>query len=275
MPPGQTLSTTAHLISGASGATYTPRHEDVGKQIVAIVSFRDDQSNPLSATSAPTLAVRSSAVIDAPRGYYIDAPLQVNTAVMTLQGAPTDPSAFTYLWIYVDANGAFENDAAGTPSDTQSYALTDADDGRYLQVEITFTETVNNTSRMVMANMQTPAIGERPPARYAENLSAQVPTNGGSVILTWGLEPTESDLPAKFQYRYKPTNLLDTTPFANTDWVDVSGGVSTRSLTITSDLINVADYTFELRSVGRLGLGTPEVSDTATYRHKTRGCPAT
>ena len=54
----------------------------------------------------------------------------------------------------------------------------------------------------------------------------------------------------------------------------MSGGVSTTSLTI-SDLINVADYTFELRSVGRLGLGTPEVSDTAMYRHKTRACPET
>ena len=274
VPPRQTLSTTAHLISGASGATYTPRHEDVGKQIVAIVSFRDNSSNPLTATSAPTLTVRSSAVIDAPRGFYIDETLQANTAVMTLQGAPTDPSAFTYLWIYVDANGAFENDAAGTPSDTQSYALTDADDGRYLQVEITFTETVNNTSRMVMANMQTPAIDERPPARYAEDLSAQVPTNGGSVTLTWSLASTQDDLPAKFQYRYKPTMATDYTGTLAQDWEDVSGGVSTRSLTI-SDLINVADYTFELRSVGRLGLGTPEVSDTATYRHKTRGCPAT
>ena len=106
------------------------------------------------------------------------------------------------------------------------------------------------------------------------NLSAQVPNNGGSVRLTWSLASTGSDPPAKFEYRYKPTNLLDTTPFADTDWVDVSGGVSARSLTITGSLINDVAYTFELRSVGRLGLGTPEVSDTATYGHKTRGCPA-
>ena len=108
VPPGQTLSTTAHRISGASGATYTPKQTDVGKQIVATVHFRDDQSNPLTATSAPTLPVRSSAVIDAPSGFYINETLQVNTAVMTLQGAPTDPSAFTYQWIYVSANGTSE-----------------------------------------------------------------------------------------------------------------------------------------------------------------------
>ena len=227
VPPGQTLSTTAHRISGALGATYTPKQTDVGKQIVAIVHFRDDQSNPLTATSAPTLPVRSSAVIDAPSGFYINETLQVNTAVMTLQGAPTDPSAFTYQWIYVAANGNYEGNAIGAPSNTQSYALTTADDGRYLQVEITFTETdpTGTAERMVMANMQTPAISERPPAEYAENLSAQVPTNGGSVRLTWSLASTGSDLPAKFQYRYKPTNLLDTTPFADTDWEDVSGGV--------------------------------------------------
>ena len=274
VPPGQILSTRAHRISGALGETYTPKQTDVGKQIVAIVSFRDNSSNPLTATSAPTLPVRSSAVIDAPSGFYINETLQVNTAVMTLQGAPTDPSAFTYQWIYVSAIGTSDGPAIGTPSDTQSYALSTADDGRYLQVEITFTETINSTERMVMANMQTPAIGERPPAEYAVNLSAQVRTNGGSVRLTWSLASTGSDPPAKFEYRYKPTNLLDTTPFADTDWVDVSGGVSARSLTITGSLINDVAYTFELRSVGRLGLGTPEVSDTATYGHKTRGCPA-
>ena len=207
VPTGQTLSTTAHRISDALGATYTPKQTDVGKQIVATVHFRDDQSNPLTATSAPTLPVRSSAVIDAPSGFYINETLQVNTAVMTLQGAPTDPSAFTYQWIYVSAIGTSDGPAIGTPSDTQSYALTDADDGRYLQVEITFTETVNNTVKnWLMANMQTPAISERPPAEYAEGLSAQVPTNGGSVKLTWSLASTGSDPPAKFEYRYKPTN---------------------------------------------------------------------
>ena len=204
VPPGQTFSETAHLISGASGATYTPVNEDIGKEIVAIVRFRNDQSVRQSARSTTAFPVRSSGAIDAPRGYYIDAPLQVNTAVMNLRGLPA-ASTFTYQWIYVSANGTSEGPAAGAPSDTQSYALTSADDGRYLQVEITFTETIGSTSRTVLANMQTPAIGERPPAEYAEDLSAQVPTNGGSVRLTWSLASTGSDLPAKFQYRYKPT----------------------------------------------------------------------
>ena len=154
-----------------------------------------------------------------PRGFYIDETLQVNTAVMNLRGLPA-ASTFTYQWIYVSANGTSEGPAAGAPSDTQSYALTSVDNGRYLQVEITFTPTepLGALERMVLANVRTPAIGERPPARYAEDLSAQVPTNGGSVTLTWSLASTQDDLPAKFQYRYKPTNLLDTTPFANTDW---------------------------------------------------------
>ena len=271
VPPGQTLSTTAHRVSGASGATYTPKQTDVGKRIVAIVSFSDSASNRHTATSAPTLQVRSSAVIVAPSGFYINATIQVSTAAMNLQGLP-DSSTFTYQWIYVDANGVIAGNAEST-SNTQSYALTIIDNGQYMQVRITSTETVNNTERMVLANMQTPQISERPPAELAENLSAQVPNNGGSVRLTWSVASTGNELPAKFQYRYKPT--METTDYTGDlaqDGEDVSGGGSTRNATITGTLINVAKYTFELRSVGRLGFGTQEVSDTVTYRHATKEC---
>ena len=275
-PQGQTLSTVAHRIRGESGMTYTPTHAEIGKRIVASAHYEDDFSSPLSATSPATEPVRSSASIVAASGFYVDEVISADTSSMNLRGLP-DPSTFTYQWIHVEANGAFEDDAAGTPSDTQSYALSTADDGKYIQVEITFTPTdpPGNTPRTVVANMQTPEIAERPPAESAENLRAQVANKGGSVRLTWGITSTGSALPSKFQYRYKPTDLLATTPFADTDWEDVSGRGSARSLTITGTLINVAEYTFELRSVDRLGFATQEVSDTATYRHKTRGCPET
>ena len=270
VPPGQTLSTTAHRISGASGATYTPGQTDIGRLIAVIARFTDGIGNPHSPTRTTALPVRSSAVIVAPGGFYINETIQVNTATMNLRGLPAS-STFTYQWLYVDGNGVIAGNAEGT-SDAQSYALTAIDNGQYMQVRITFTDTVDSTERMVLANMQTPQISERPPAELAENLSAQVPSNGGSVRLTWGLASTGSELPAKFQYRYKSTGLLATTPFADTDWEDVSGGGSARGATITGALINVAEYTFELRSVGRLGFGTQEVSDTATYRHATRDC---
>ncbi len=275
VPPGQTLSTTAHRISGASGARYTPGQTDVGRLIAVIGRFSDGIGNPHTTTSSTVIPVRSSAVIVAPGGFYINETLQVNTATMNLRGLPAS-STFTYRWIYVDANGVIAGQAEGT-SDTQSYTLAAIDAGQYMQVEITFTPTdpASEPPRMVLANMQTLQISHRPPAELAENLSAQVPTNGGSVRLTWSVASTGSELPAKFQYRYKSTDLLATTPFADTDWEDVSGGGSTRSLTITGSLINVLEYTFEVRSVGRLGFATQEVSDTATYRHKTRGCPET
>ena len=110
---------------------------------------------------------------------------------------------------------------------------------------------------MVLANMQTPQIADRPPAELAENLSAQVPNNGGSVRLTWSITSTGSGLPAKFQYRYKPT--METTDYTDDlaqDWEDVSGGGSVRNSSITGTLINGVEYTFELRSVGRLGFAT-------------------
>ena len=86
VPPGQTLSTTAHRISGASGARYTPGQTDVGRLIAVIGRFFDGIGNPHTTTSSTVIPVRSSAVIVAPRGFYINETLQVNTATMNLRG---------------------------------------------------------------------------------------------------------------------------------------------------------------------------------------------
>ena len=259
-------------IPGATAQTYDIELPDIGSKLRLRVSFNDDIGFAESLLSEETATVPSGPVIKYPSGAYIGETISVDTSVITYTDVPSPP-AYTHRWIYVDADGTKEGDISDATSST--YTLVDTDDQRYIQVEVSYTSTVTNSSVTRLANSRTPKIAERPPAELAANLSAQVPTNGGSVRLTWSITSTGSELPSKFQYRYKPTMATDYTGDLAQDWEDVSGRGSARSLTITGTLINGVEYTFELRSVDRLGLGTQEVSDTATYRHKTRGCPET
>ena len=259
-------------IPEATARTYVIELPDIGSKLQFRVSFNDDIGFAESLLSEETATVPSGPVIKYPSGAYIGETISVDTSVITYTDVPSPP-AYTHRWIYVDADGTKEGDISDATSST--YTLVDTDDQRYIQVEVSYTSTVTNSSVTRLANSGTPKIAERPPAELAANLSAQVPTNGGSVRLTWSITSTGSELPSKFQYRYKPTMATDYTGDLAQDWEDVSGRGSARSLTITGTLINGVEYTFELRSVDRLGLGTQEVSDTATYRHKTRGCPET
>ena len=259
-------------IPGATARTYVVELPDIGSKLRFRVRFNDDIGFAESLLSEETATVPSGPVIKYPSGAYIGETISVDTNVITYTDVPSPP-AYTHRWIYVDADGTKEGDISDATSST--YTLVDTDDQRYIQVEVSYTSTVTNSSVTRLANSGTPKIAERPPAELAANLSAQVPTNGGSVRLTWSITSTGSELPSKFQYRYKPTMATDYTGDLAQDWEDVSGRGSARSLPITGTLINGVEYTFELRSVDRLGLGTQEVSDTATYRHKTRGCPET
>ena len=259
-------------IPGATARTYVVELPDIGSKLRFRVRFNDDIGFAESLLSEETATVPSGPVIKYPSGAYIGETISVDTNVITYTDVPSPP-AYTHRWIYVDADGTKEGDISDATSST--YTLVDTDDQRYIQVEVSYTSTVTNSSVTRLANSGTPKIAERPPAELAANLSAQVPTNGGSVRLTWSITSTGSELPSKFQYRYKPTMATDYTGDLAQDWEDVSGRGSARSLPITGTLINGVEYTFELRSVDRLGLGTQEESDTATYRHKTRGCPET
>ena len=271
LPVGSTLNTTAHRIAGATEMTYKPTGADVGKEIVAITRFTDNGGYPLTATSPPIGPVRSSASIVGPRpkGCYINETIHVDTSGMNLQGV-TGATTFMYQWVYVDGNGSVTGDATGASSTMQSYTLTVNDAGKYMQVEITFTPT-GGTQRTVMANMPAPVT----PIQAPMSLKAAVPNEGGSVTLTWGLTSQGSDVPGRFEYRYKPARAGDYTGAYSQDWAASPRlAANARSVVIPASLINGVEYTFEVRSVSSVNPGifgeTNGVS--VTYRHAIREC---
>ena len=194
VPVGDELSITDHLIPRDAASRYEPDYyptvADIGKNIVAIVEFQDDFGVGLSITSAAFGPVASGPVIVPPRtGYYWDdlggtgEVLVVDTDAITFSYLPVGgDERFTYEWIYVDEDGGSTGSAGGVPSDMKSYALTEVDNGKYLQVRVTFNESVNGTARTIRANVQTPLITLRPTATNTSVTVASAAFLGGAEV---------------------------------------------------------------------------------------------
>ena len=265
-------------IVGVTGATYIVTVADIGFTLAARAQFRDDLNNLETLTSTATAPVPSGPVIRAPNGFFwddnaaTDDSITVDTSTMNYTYLPSG-ATFTYEWLYVDASGTEEDgDTPGTDFTSQTYGLTSVDDMKYMQVEVIFTDT-NGVGAAKLANVQTRLITERPPLEIPTDVTATVLRNGGSVALSWGLASL-GDAPSGFKYRYKPTALLGNAPFTDSDWVTVRGGATARSVTITGNLINNVDYTFEVASYSRQVAESEATTEstTAVYRQKTRDC---
>ena len=264
----------------AMGDTYQVTVDDIDFRLSAGVRFRDAKGNNETLRSEETEIVPSGPLISrTATGDYLwdsdpttDDTISVVTFVIGYSYLPVGPT-FTYQWIYVNEDGTKEGDAAGTPSTMQSYTLTSADDLKYLQVEVTFDDTRTNGTATRLANSATELIRERLPLKIPTGLTARPSSEDGSVRLSWDLT-TQGENPSGFKYRYKPTVLLGNAPFTDSDWITARGGSSARSVTITGNLINNADYTFEVASYSPRVEERAATTDraTAVYRQKTRGC---
>ena len=185
-----------------TGATYDVTVADIGSTLEARAHFMDDLLNAETLTSAATAEVPSGPVIRAPNGYLwddnaaTDDTITVDTSVMGYTYVHTTASMFTYQWVYVDANGLGASPAT-VPADMQEYTLTMADDMKYLQVEVEFTDG-NGDSVTKRANMQTRLITERPPLEIPTDVTATVARQGGSVALSWGLTSLGGQNPSGF-----------------------------------------------------------------------------
>ena len=255
-----------------TGDTYVVTIADIGSMLAARAHFMDDLNNAETLLSASTAEVPSGPVIRAPNGYLwdenpgTDDTITVDTSVMNYTYLAN--RTFTYQWILVDANGGNAIPIPG--ANTQTYGLTSVHDMKYLQVRVSFTDT-NSNSVTKLANEQTPEITMRPPLEIPMGVTATVPPDGGNVRLNWGLTTRGGNTPAGFRYRYKATALADT---AFTAWTTARGGSNARSVTITGNLINNVDYTFEVASYSSEVMVSPATTEstTAVYKHSTRDC---
>ena len=123
-------------ISGADARTYTVTADDLGKAVRVRVRFTDDRSFAEEATSA-ALPIVNTPATGAPE---IRGSGRVGGTMQAATGGIVEPdglgnAVFSYRWVRLD--GAEETEV-GTDSD--SYRVVAADEGKRIRVEVTFTD---------------------------------------------------------------------------------------------------------------------------------------
>ena len=161
-------------ISGATGSTYTLAAEDGGKAIKVEVTFTDDADNEESLTSATTDAVAAVPTPNSPATgaptitgtVQVEETLTANTSGIADEDGLTN-ATYSFQWL------ADDTEIAGATSLT--YTLVDADEGKAVKVEVTFTDDAGNDETLTSA--ATDAVAAAP---AANSPATGVPTISGT-----------------------------------------------------------------------------------------------
>ena len=176
-------------IEDATESTYTPSINDVGKTIKVKVSFTDDAGNAESLTSVATDAVAAAPATSntpATGAPTISGTPQVGETLTADTSAIADEDgltnvSYTYQWL---AGGS---DISGATS--SSYTLTSSDQGKTIQVRVTFTDDDDNAE--TLTSEATEAVAAAPvPLTVSVTVSAPA-THDGSSEFTFGIEFSE------------------------------------------------------------------------------------
>jgi hypothetical protein len=185
-------------ISGATGSTYTLTQDEVGKVVTVTVSYTDGGSTAESVLSTATAAVEN--VNDNPTG------------TVTITGTPTQGQTLTATNTLADADGlgtlSYVWKAGGaviTGATASTYTLTQAEVGKAITVEISYTdnegtaETVASTATAAVANVNDDPTGSVTITGTASegevvtaNTSALADADGlGTLIYQWKADGTD------------------------------------------------------------------------------------
>ena len=166
-------------VAGATGSTYTLVEADEGKAITVQVSFTDDAGHDETLTSTATATVEAPPNNPATGAPTISGTAQVGeTLTADTSGIADadglDNAAFTYQWLSDDA------EVAGATGST--HTLADADEGKAIKVQVSFTDDGGNDETLTSA--ATDAVAALEPPAKPTGLSA-TPSHD-RVVLTWG-----------------------------------------------------------------------------------------
>ena len=204
-------------IAGATGSTYTPDENDMGKTLKVRVSFTDDAHNEESLPSAATDAV---AAAPAQNSQATGAPTISGTARLgeTLSADVTaiadedglESAVFSYQWIRRDGTTDAEiADATGV-----DYSLVQADIGKTLKVQVTFTDDAGHEESL--SSPPTAAVTAPPLTATLDSVPA---SHDGSTEFTFELHFSE-------EFKLSYTVLRDDDAFT------VTGGAITKATRI-------------------------------------------
>ena len=138
----------ASLIYGATGSSHTLTSSEEGQTVQVRVTFTDDADNDETLTSAATVAVAAAPNRDATGVPSIGGTPQVDQT-LTADTSPIDDEdgltnvAYRYQWI---VGGSDIDGATGS-----SYTLTASEQGKTIQVRVTFTDDRNNAETLTSA----------------------------------------------------------------------------------------------------------------------------
>ena len=170
-------------ISGATNATYTLAETDEGKTIKVRASFTDDAGNEESLTSAATDAVAAAPTPNSPAtgAPAITGTTHVGETLTADTSGIADADGlssvqYEYQWLADDAGISGATNA--------TYTLADADEGKAVKVEVTFTDDAGNEETLTSAATDAVATAEpsEPPDK-PKDLAATATHD--SVTLTW------------------------------------------------------------------------------------------
>ena len=175
-------------ISGATDATYTLVADDEGQTIKVRVTFTDDAENETTLTSAATEAVAAAPQPDRPATgqptisgtAQVGEVLTVNTTgIADADGLTT--STYSYQWVASD--GTTDTDIPEATDDT--YTLVADDEGKTIQVRVSFTDDAENEETLTSAATGEVASGgpTEPPGRPLKLKGAA--NADGTVTLRW------------------------------------------------------------------------------------------
>ena len=177
-------------ISGATNATYTLPDTDEGKAIKVRVSFTDDAGNEETLTGAATNAVAAAPQTNSPATGTpsISDTAQVGETLTANTSGIADSDGLTnvqyeYQWL------ADDSDISGATNAT--YTLADADEGKAIKVQVSFTDDAGNEETLTSAATDAAAAAEptEPPDK-PKGLEATA--SHGQVVLTWNDPQDES-----------------------------------------------------------------------------------
>ena len=234
-------------ISGAINATYTPVAADKGKVVKVRVTFTDDEGNDESLTSAATDAVAARPNSLATGAPTISGTVQVGETLTANTSGIADADglddvSFTYQWL------ADDSDISGATNAT--HTLVDADEGKAIKVEVSFTDDAGNDESLTSA--ATAAVAAEPAEPPAKPTGLFATATHDQVVLTWD-DPGDDSITGYVVLRRVRVNDQ------GGDFSVLVANTGTAAATYTDDTV-VAETTYTYRIKAINGAGTSERS---------------
>ena len=190
-------------IAGATGNTYTLADADEGKAIQVQVSFTDDAGNDETLTSAATDAVSAAPTPNSPATGQptISGTAQVGETLTADTAGIADENGlenvtFSYQWL------ADDDAIAGATGST--HTLADADEGKAIKVQVSFTDDAGNGETLTSAatDAVTAALAANSPATGAPTISGTAQVGETLTVDTSGISDAEGLTSVSYSYQW-------------------------------------------------------------------------